>query len=168
MRLMALLLVLMATPGWAQLMPAQTGTVRFVADKAYVALGVPVAMLMGTPSETTEQVSVDAFYRASADLQMRLHDAIALRCNGALLTLLDLRMQPEVHSESSLERVPQVTVMAIFSTPEAQCDFQFATSLVELGQKVAGYDIRVTADTGYEAQYRLTQALPFFDFRLVP
>lgn len=164
MRCFALLLLIVVVPVWAHLLPAQTGTLRLVDDKAYLALGVPIDAVLGDHAVSSQGVTLEVFEARQEEIVRRLEGSFMLYQQEIPLPLLDFRVQPEIHYQGAWSGVSQITVMAIFALGEAPQTLRFAISLWSPGEDNLPYQLRVSRAEGRVDEFELTPDQPFFEF----
>ena len=143
-RLIALIALLSGSAALAHLIPADTGTLRLVDDKAYVVMGIPSSALFEEDRLVDGAISEEAYGSLHSEVQSLVRAGIGLDCGGSPLAMLDLRMQPEVHYQNDSGWVAQVTAMLIFAMPDNACRLRFETALYP-SEAAVTYKMRVTA-----------------------
>lgn len=144
-RLIALIALVSGSATLAHLIPADTGTLRLVNDKAYVVMGVPSSALFEEDRLVDGAISEEAYGSLHSEVQSLVRAGIALHCGGSPLALLDLRLQPEVHYKNDSGWIAQVTAMLIFAMPDNACRLRFETALYGPSEAAVTYKMRVTA-----------------------
>ena len=144
-RFIALIALVSGSAALAHLIPADTGTLRLVNDKAYVVMGVPSSALFEKDWLFDGAVSEETYDSLHSEVQSLVRAGIGLYCGGNSLALLDLRMQPEVHYKNDSGWVAQVTAVSIFAMPDNACRLRFETALYGPSEAAVTYKMRVTA-----------------------
>lgn len=162
-RFTALIVLLSGSAALAHLIPADTGTLRLVDDKAYVVMGVPSSALFEEDRLVDGAISEEAYGSLHSEVQALVRAGIGLDCGGSPLALLDLRMQPEVHYQNDSGWVAQVTAMLIFAMPDNACRLRFETALHGPSEAAVTYKMRVTAADESVRYFELTSFSSSFE-----
>ena len=162
-RFIALIALLSGSAALAHLIPADTGTLRLVDDKAYVVMGVPSSALFEEDRLVDGAISEEAYGSLHSEVQSLVRAGIGLDCGGSPLALLDLRMQPEVHYQNDSGWVAQVTAMLIFAIPGNACRLRFETALYGPSEAAVTYKMRVTAADESVRYFELTSFSSSFE-----
>ncbi len=159
----ALIALFSGSAALAHLIPADTGTLRLVDDKAYVVMGVPSSALFEEDRLVDGAISEEAYGSLHSEVQSLVRAGIGLDCGGSPLALLDLRMQPEVHYQNDSGWVAQVTAMLIFAMPDNACRLRFETALYGPSEAAVTYKMRVTAADESVRYFELTSFSSSFE-----
>ena len=160
---LALIALLSGSAALAHLIPADTGTLRLVDDKAYVVMGIPSSALFEEDRLVDGAISEKAYGSLHSEVQSLVRAGIGLDCGGSPLALLDLRMQPEVHYQNDSGWVTQVTAMLIFAMPDNACRLRFETALYGPSEAPVTYKMRVTAADESVRYFELSSFSPTFE-----
>ena len=162
-RFVALIVLVGVAAAQAHLIPAGTGTLRLVNDRAYVVMGVPSSALFDTHQLIDGAVSAETYHALHSEVQSHVRAGIGLHCGVSPLALLDLRIQPEIHYQNDSGWVAQVTAMLIFEMPDKACRLRFETALYGPPEAAITYKIRVTEADESARHFELTSSNAFFE-----
>lgn len=166
-RFIALIALVSGSAALAHMIPANTGTLRLVTDKAYVVMGVPSSALFEKDRLVDGAVSEEAYGLLQSEVRSLVGAGIGLDCGGSSLALLDLILQPEVHYQNESGWVAQVTAMLIFAVPDKPCRLRFETALYAPPEAALTYNMRVTAAESVR-YFELTSSNSFFEVDYQP